>query len=180
MCTINNNKFTNISYDFKSLDIWNKDCSYSRMAMTEDSVDYLPGDILQKVDLAGMSCSLETRIPILNHKLAEYVLSIPHEYLISGGIGKRIMKDIVHDYVPLKLMERPKSGFEVPLNHYLRHELKEYAEDMISYGQSQFKNELNFNEIQNVWNGHLEHKFNQPHLLWNLITFFAWHERYTK
>jgi len=172
------NNFSKISYSNPELSIWNKDCSYSRKAMTEDAIDYLPGDILNKVDIAGMSCSLETRIPFLNHKIAEYVLTIPHEYLVKDGIGKRILKEVVHDYVPKELMDRPKRGFEVPLNSYIKNELREYSESMIEFGKSRCNDFLDFDEIDLAWNDHLNDNSNQSSLLWNLISFFAWHERY--
>lgn len=173
-----NNKFSKYPYEFLANEIWLEDCSYSRKAMTDDTIDYLPGDILQKVDIAGMSCSLETRIPLLNHKLIEKVLELPHSFLIKDGIGKVILKDIVHQYIPKSLMERPKKGFEVPLNGYLRNELREYSQEMLNYGRRNFNNILNFKEIDYIWEGHMNKNFNQPHLLWNLITFFAWHETY--
>lgn len=172
-----NNKISKSTYQQPLYKIWNQDCSYSRKAMTDDAIDYLPGDILNKVDIAGMSCSLETRIPFLNHKIAEYVLSLPHDFLISNGSGKLILKEIVHDYVPPELMERPKRGFEVPLNSYLRNELKDYSESMINFGNNRFTDHLNFEEIYRVWDDHINCRNNQPHLLWNLVTFFAWYER---
>ncbi len=175
-----NNNFSKELYKEHRKNIWNHSCSYSRKAMTDDSIDYLPGDILQKVDMAGMSCSLETRIPLLNHKVAEYALSIPHDFLISNGQGKKILKDIVHDFVPKDLMERPKRGFEVPLNSYLRNELRDYSEAMIDYGKDKFIDHLNFDEINFTWDSHLNRRFNQPHLLWNLVSFFAWHKQHAQ
>ncbi len=160
--------------------IWNTDISYYKKAMIADAIDYLPGDILTKVDTAGMSVSLETRIPLLNHKIAEYVVQLPLSFLHQNGTGKYILKDIVHQYIPKNLMDRPKKGFDIPLGSYIRNELHDYMQAQIDYGKTFFNDFFDFDEIDRVFDDHNSLKIDNPNLLWNLASFFAWHEQYIK
>jgi len=174
------NNFLNHKYEV-ALDknLWNSQNSFYKKSMICDALDYMPGDILTKVDMAGMSVSLETRIPLLNHHIAEFASKIPQSYLLNGGSGKYILKDIVHDMIPSNIMNRPKKGFDIPLGQYLREDLRDHVEASFAYGRKYFSEEMNFNEIETVWNGHLKGHLEQPHLLWNLSTFFAWHEQHS-
>lgn len=173
-----NNNFLNNDLNF-NLDskLWNSKNSFFRKAMICDALDYLPGDILTKVDMAGMSVSLETRIPLLNHHIAEFASKIPEKYLMHRGAGKFILKDIVHDHIPAQIMNRPKKGFDIPLGQFLRNELRDHTESNLAYGKKHFKEEMNFAEIDKAWANHLEDNSNDASLLWNLSTFFAWHEQ---
>ena len=171
------NNFLNNKYEV-ALDknLWDSQNSFYKKSMICDALDYMPGDILTKVDMAGMSVSLETRIPLLNHHIAEFASKIPQSYLLNGSSGKYILKDIVHDMIPFNIMNRPKKGFDIPLGQYLREDLRDHVETSFAYGRKYFSEEMNFNEIEAVWNGHLKGHLEEPHLLWNLSTFFAWHE----
>ena len=171
------NNFLNNKYEV-ALDknLWDSQNSFYKKSMICDALDYMPGDILTKVDMAGMSVSLETRIPLLNHHIAEFASKIPQSYLLNGSSGKYILKDIVHDMIPFNIMNRPKKGFDIPLGQYLREDLRDHVETSFAYGRKYFSEEMNFNEIEAVWNGHLKGYLEEPHLLWNLSTFFAWHE----
>ncbi|MEG1847559.1 MAG: asparagine synthase-related protein, partial [Lachnospiraceae bacterium] len=99
-----------------------------RMLLDMDT--YLPGDILCKVDRASMKYSLETRCPILDTDVMEYSYQLPHAYKFSHGDKKHILKDIAHDYIPRQMLERPKVGFGVPLDQWLRGPLKEQLIEM--------------------------------------------------
>lgn len=99
-----------------------------RMLLDEET--YLPGDILCKVDRASMKCSIESRCPILDVNVMEYSYRIPHEYKYANGVKKRILKDIAYDYIPRELLDRPKVGFGVPLDKWMRGPLKEQLLDM--------------------------------------------------
>ena len=107
-----------------SYDIWKTNMTYAEKAMMQDTIDYLPGDILKKVDQAGMSASLETRIPFLDHEIISYAWRLPFEYKYKNGSGKHILKEVAHNYIPKSLLDRPKKGFDIPLSAYLRNELK--------------------------------------------------------
>src|SRR5690606_24747187 len=102
-----------------------------KQLMLLDSMLYLPDDILVKVDRAAMACSLETRVPFLDHRVIEYAATIPvQENLINGG-GKQLLKDLLYRYVPRELVDRPKRGFAVPLASWLRGPLRDWAEALL-------------------------------------------------
>ncbi len=101
-----------------------------RMLLDEET--YLPGDILCKVDRASMKYSIESRCPILDVNVMEYSYRLPHSYKYANGVKKRILKDIAYDYIPKELLDRPKVGFGVPLDKWMRGPLKERLVDMCS------------------------------------------------
>ena len=100
--------------------------------MLLDEETYLPGDILCKVDRASMKYSIEARCPILDVNVMEFSYRLPHKYKYANGIKKRILKDIAYDYIPKELLDRPKVGFGVPLDKWLRGPLKERLTEMCS------------------------------------------------
>ena len=108
-----------------------QDWQIRRMLLDMDT--YLPGDILCKVDRASMKYSLESRCPILDKEVMECSFRIPHKYKYAGGSKKYILKDIAYDYIPKELLERPKVGFGVPLDKWLRGPLREQLSDYSSY-----------------------------------------------
>jgi len=176
LSTFNNTFLNNERHITLDKTLWNSKNSFFKKSMICDALDYLPGDILTKVDMAGMSVSLESRIPLLNHQIAEFASKIPQSYLLNNGSGKFILKDIVHDMIPANIMNRPKKGFDIPLAQYLRNELRDHAESNFSYGKKHFAEEMNFSEIDSTWQAHLNGSRDESSVLWNLSTFFAWHE----
>lgn len=142
--------------------------------MAIDSVTYLPNDILTKVDRAAMSLSLETRSPFLDHKLIEYVWKIPHSLKFKDGNGKWILKEILNKYVPKNLSERPKMGFGVPIDVWLRGPLREWAENLISENKLKQEGYFNHNLIRQKWIEHLSGKRNWQSDLWDVLMFQAW------
>ena len=142
--------------------------------MVLDTLTYLPDDILVKVDRASMASSLETRAPFLDHKLIEYVWKIPHALKFKNGQGKWILKKILNKYVPSNLTERPKMGFGVPLDIWLRGPLRDWAENLLN--EKRLKHDGYFTEklIRDKWKEHLSGKQNWQDLLWNVLMFQAW------
>ena len=98
--------------------------------MLVDEDTYLVGDILCKVDRASMKYSLETRCPLLDVNVVEYSYRLPHEFKYYNGVKKRILKDIAYEYIPRELLDRPKVGFSVPLDQWMRGPLKEQLLDV--------------------------------------------------
>ena len=142
--------------------------------MVLDFLSYLPDDILAKVDRAAMSLSLETRTPFLDHKLIEYVWKIPHSYKIRKGKGKWILRQILNKYVPPSLTERPKMGFGVPIDSWLRGSLRDWAENLLDEKKLMQEGYLNAKLIKNKWNQHLSGKMNWHHHIWNILMFQSW------
>lgn len=118
-----------IPYKFPSEEKY-KEESWQARRMLLDEETYLPGDILCKVDRASMKSSIESRCPILDVNVMEYSYRLPHSYKYANGVKKRILKDIAYDYIPKELLDRPKVGFSVPLDQWLRGSLKEQLMDM--------------------------------------------------
>ena len=142
--------------------------------MIFDALTYLPDDILVKVDRASMANSLEIRTPFLDHRVVEYSWKIPQSLKFKYGHGKWILRQILNNYVPKKIIERPKMGFGVPIDSWLRGELRDWAESLLN--ETRLKNEGYFdhNYIKKIWNEHLSKKKNWQHQLWDILMFQSW------
>ena len=138
-----------------------------------DYINYLPNDILTKVDRATMSVSLEGREPLLDHRIIEFVASLPDTYKLNEGQSKRIYKDIVHKYIPKELMDRPKSGFGIPILKWLKKELRYLLEDTINEEMdSEF---LNIPYVLKMKKLFLEDKLDhEERLIWRILEFQLW------
>jgi len=142
--------------------------------MVLDFLTYLPDDILVKVDRSAMASSLETRAPFLDHKLIEYVWRIPQSYKLRNGHGKWILKKILGQYVPNNLIDRPKMGFGVPIENWLRGPIKDWAENLLNEKKLKQDGIFNSKIIRDKWQDHLSGKKNWHHDLWNILMFQSW------
>ncbi len=142
--------------------------------MYEDQRGYLPGDILHKVDRAAMSCSLEVRIPLLDHRMVEHAWRIPNEMKLRNGVSKWVLRQIAYRYVPREMLERPKSGFAVPIGRWLRTELRDWAQDLLNPGKMRQQGFFNAGAIQEKWREHVSGQQNWEHQLWAILMFQAW------
>ena len=146
--------------------------SASRM-MALDALTYLPDDILVKVDRAAMAASLETRAPFLDHRVAEFAWRLPMNQKIRFGKGKWLLRQVLYKYVPRELIDRPKRGFGIPLDDWLRGPLREWAEELLSVRALQ-ANGLNTEIIRTTWAQHLSGSSNYGHRLWSILMFQSW------
>lgn len=153
---------------------WMNHGSIVEQMMLFDTISYLPGDILTKMDRAGMSVSLETRIPFLDHHVYEFAWQLGEEYKIRNGVSKWLLREVLYDYVPKNLIDRPKMGFSVPIGAWLRGPLKEWAADLISTDRINSQGIYNAKFIDTIWSEHQSGKKNWEYQLWNVLMFQHW------
>jgi asparagine synthase (glutamine-hydrolysing) len=153
---------------------WPRVSDFTHRMMHLDMENYLPGDILTKVDRAAMGVSLEGRIPLLDTNLIEFAWKVPFTMKVRGGQGKWLMRETLYRHVPKSMIDRPKRGFGVPLEHWLRSELRDWAEDLLS--ESRLKREGYFHTapIRQKWQEHLSGTRNWHFYLWDILMFQAW------
>jgi len=139
-----------------------------------DAVSYLPDDILCKVDRASMAVSLETRVPFLDHRVAELAARIPLRMKVGGGTGKHILRKLLHKEVPRELIERPKAGFGIPVRDWMRGPLRAWAEDLLDPSRMAEEGWFDPVIVQHRWQQHLSGRRNSTPALWALLMFQAW------
>ena len=146
------------------------------MMMLLDAITYMPDDILTKVDRAGMSVSLETRIPMLDHRVVEFAWRLPLDLKVRQGRGKWILRELLLRYVPQELVDRPKMGFGVPLHKWLRGPLLDWGHNLLDPTKLRSQGYLNADAVLKKWNNHISGREDSPHQLWNILMFQAWLE----
>jgi asparagine synthase (glutamine-hydrolysing) len=174
-------------------DEWLRDChdpavpswleSFPRLLdqmMYSDAAVYLPDDILVKVDRAAMSTSLETRVPLLDHRVVEFAWSLPNKLKCKGGEGKRILRKVLNRYVPNELVDRPKQGFAVPIVDWLRGSLRPWADALLDESRLRQQGFFNATTVRQRWDEHLQDRRDWSAALWNVLMFEAWVDSETR
>lgn len=150
---------------------------FAEQMMVVDTMSYLPDDILVKVDRAAMAASLETRVPFLDERVVSFAWRLPFRQKVRDGHGKWLLRQLLYRHVPRELVERPKQGFGVPIEHWLRGPLRDWAEDLLSHRALMGDGLLDPVPIAAMWKMHLEGR-NVQYALWNVLMYQAWRKRW--
>jgi asparagine synthase (glutamine-hydrolysing) len=140
-----------------------------------DAVSYLPDDILCKVDRASMAVSLETRVPFLDHRVAEFAARVPISMKVRGGKGKHILRELLYKEAPRSLFERPKAGFAIPVGEWIKGPLRPWAEDLLDARKMRDQGYFDPKIVHRRWREHLSGRRDSTPALWAVLMFQAWH-----
>ncbi|MGJ4946757.1 asparagine synthase (glutamine-hydrolyzing) [Bradyrhizobium sp. HKCCYLS20291] len=151
--------------------------SLDRMTLA-DGLGYLSDDILQKVDRAAMAVSLETRVPFLDHDLVEFAARVPPGMKVRAGRGKWLVRQLLYRHVPAHLIDRPKTGFSIPLDAWMRGPLKPWAADLLAPDRLRAQGLFNPTRVGQMWAEHLSGRRNHGYWLWNVLMAQAWHDEW--
>lgn len=162
---------------FTTTEKWPETDCFEHAMMAIDAQTYMPDDVLVKVDRAAMANSLETRVPMLDHRVVELAWKLPLEYKIRNGQGKWLLRQVLYRHVPKTLIERPKMGFAIPLDSWLRGPLRDWAEELLDYQRLHVEGYFHPEPIRKMWLEHLSGKYNWQYHLWNVLMFQAWLEK---
>jgi asparagine synthase (glutamine-hydrolysing) len=147
---------------------------YLRAAMDLDLAYYLPDNVLTKVDRATMRVGLESRAPLLDHRIYEFTSRVPMELLYKDGHQKPLLREVLTRYVPSALIDRPKSGFSIPLSEWISHELNSWAHDLVSDCGTMNKLGMNSSELRRLLNEHESGRRDHGGALWPALSLVAW------
>ena len=148
--------------------------------MAIDYQTYLVDDILQKVDRSTMTASLEGREPFLDHRVIEWAAQLPDFYKYHDGDKKYIIKQIVHQYVPQSLLDRPKMGFAIPISDWLKDDLREYVESYLNQKTIEEQGVFNWKYVERLKKAFYSGKKEYDMKMWYLLMFQTWYERWMK
>lgn len=155
---------------------WPQNTNFGDWLTWADSAQYLPDDILVKVDRCAMAHSLETRVPLLDHTLVEFVYSLPKQLREAQSPSKPLLRGVLARYVPTKLFDRPKMGFSIPVDSWLRGELNEWAEAVLSKDSIARLGVIDPEYVSAIWSEHQSGRANWQAQLWNVLMLAAWFE----
>lgn len=165
---------------FNENNLFNKNVDVLSKILCTDYKSYMCDDILQKVDRATMSVSLEGREPLIDHRIIEWAAQLPSEYKLQGLNGKRVLKEIVYKYIPRELMDRPKKGFTVPVDKWCQDKLKNLMLDLLSEEKISLEGIFNPKEVTKLVNKFLQGDNVDFQRIWKLMMFELWYAEWVK
>lgn len=139
-----------------------------------DMGSYLPDDILVKLDRASMAVALESRVPLLDHRVVEFASGLPTDLKRRGDTGKWVLRRVLDRYVPSALIDRPKQGFGVPIKEWLRGPLREWGEDLLNDRQTVIGDLVDLEDARAVWREHQTSDVDHSYRLWTVLMLMAW------
>ena len=178
MSKIMKNNFSELETMYQSNELLKDSNSSLSYMMAVDFQTYLLDDILQKVDRATMTHSLEGREPFLDHRILEFAAQLPDNFKYDNGIKKRILKDITHQYIPQKLLDRPKMGFAIPIASWLNNQLKDYVEEYINKDRIVKQGIFNWSYISQLKTSFYSGRKEYDTKLWYFLTFQMWYSKW--
>jgi asparagine synthase (glutamine-hydrolysing) len=140
-----------------------------------DSIFYLPEDILTKVDRATMAVGLESRAPFLDKRTLDFAWRLPPSLRVQNRTGKWILRSLLDRYVPRSMVDRPKSGFAIPINHWLKGSMRSWAESLINSDAIRSVGVFEPSAVARLWENYLKGNENSQYQVWNILMFQAWH-----
>ena len=143
-----------------------------------DGKTYLPGDILTKVDRMSMATSLEVRVPLLDHKLIDFVTKVPASLKLAGTETKYLLKRVARDLIPAEILDRPKQGFGIPLEQWINRQLRDQIRDILSEPRTRQRGYVNYDYVDLILNEHHKGRRDHSQSLWSLLILELWHRRY--
>jgi asparagine synthase (glutamine-hydrolysing) len=157
--------------------LWPPAHGFDERMMFIDTISYLPDDILVKVDRAAMGVSLETRVPMLDHRVVEFAWQLPMQFKRRNGVGKWILRELLYRHVPRALIDRPKTGFGVPLSEWLRGPLRPWAENLLDERRLREQGLLDVAYVRRMWHEQISGQREWKYLLWDVLMLQAWLEQ---
>ncbi len=167
---------TTLDHDLSDLAIWEDPGGFLRQMMFADILTYLPDDILVKVDRAAMGVALETRMPFLDPRVVEFTFALPTRHFVRRGVEKWILKQILYRHVPRELVERPKMGFGIPIEYWLKRELRPWVEALLDECRLEREGYFESAPIRLKWQEFIGGTGRWDQLLWDVLMFQAWLE----
>lgn len=178
MKSVMKSEFTSLPTMFQSKEMLEDFKSPLSYMMAIDFQTYMLDDILQKVDRATMTNSLEGREPMLDHRILEFAAQLPDKYKYQNGIKKRILREITHDYIPKELLDRPKMGFAIPIAKWLKNELRDHVEEYLNEDRIEKQGIFNWEFITKLKMDFYKGRKEYDSKLWYFLMFQMWYERW--